>query len=89
MKRHSENETQLVDLRYHTVGLDHLYLPIPFLFVTERMRDEILAERELVVALAPEATKTRQVELLAKYDPRVSATAFQSVLHLFEGDTRN
>lgn len=88
MKRHSENETRLVDLRYHTPGPDQLYIPIPFLFVTERMRDEILAERELVIALAPEATKTRQVELLAKYDPCVSATAFQSVLNLFEGDAR-
>lgn len=89
MKRHSENETQLVDLRYHTVGPDRLYVPIPFLFVTERMRDEILAERELVIALAPQATKTRQVELLSKYDPRISAAAFQSVLHLFDGDARN
>lgn len=84
MKRHSENETQLVNLRYHTQGPDQLYIPIPFLFVTERMRDEILAEREVVIALAPQSTKTRQLELLSKYDPRVSADAFQSVLHLFE-----
>lgn len=84
MKRQTENETELADLRYHTQGPDRLYVPIPFLFVTERMRDEILAERELVIALAPQSTKTRQLELLSKYDPRVSADAFQSVLQLFE-----
>jgi len=89
MKRQTENETQLADLRYHTEGPDRLYLPIPFLFVTERMRDEILAERELVIALAPQATKTRQLELLSKYDPRVSADAFQSVLQLFEVEPKD
>jgi hypothetical protein len=83
-----ENETQIVNMRFHTQGPDQLYIPIPFLFVTERMRDEILAEREFVLTVAPEATKQRQLELLATYNPRVSADAFQSVLQLFEGDVR-
>ena len=64
-------------------------IALPFLFVTERMRDEILAEREVVIALAPQSTKTRQLELLSKYDPHVSADAFQSVLHLFEIDPKS
>lgn len=86
MKRHTDNETRITNLRYHTQGPDDLYIPIPFLFVTSRMRDEIAAERQLIIDLAQSATKVRQLELLSRYDPCVSADAFNSVLHMFEVD---
>lgn len=89
MKRDLDAEPRLTDLRYHTVGPDHLYIPIPFLFVTSRMRDEILAERRLILDLAQESTRMRQLELLARYDPALSADAFNSVLDLFEVDAKD
>ena len=89
MKRHTDIETRVTNLRYHTQGPNQLYIPIPFLFVTSRMRDEILAERQVILDLAQEATKVRQLELLSKYDPCVSADAFDSVLSLFDGDAPN
>jgi len=89
MKRDFAADTRLTDLRYHTIGPDHLYIPIPFLFVTSRMRDEILAERRLILELAQESTRLRQLDLLSRYDPAVSADAFNSVLHLFEVDAKD
>lgn len=89
MKRDFDTETRLTDLRYHTPGPDEFYIPIPFLFVTARMRDEILAERRLILEFAPESTRVRQLELLSRYDPALSAEAFNSVLHLFEVDGKD
>jgi hypothetical protein len=83
MKRHSEAETRSVLLRFHTQGADGLCFPIPFLFVTERMCEEILAERELILGMAQAAALSRQRKLFARYDPRQSAAAFHAFLRLF------
>jgi hypothetical protein len=83
MKRHADNETRIAAMRYHTQGPDKLYVPIRFLFVTERMCTEIAAERELILGLTEPAALARQRKLLEKYDPSRSADAFHSVLRLF------
>ena len=69
--------------RFHIRKNDGLYQPIPFLFVTERMCAEILAEREEIAGELPEAARKRQQALFAHYDPRVSADAFGGLLNLF------
>jgi hypothetical protein len=70
--------------RFHTQKADGLYQPIPFLFVTDRMRREILSEREEIMAAMPTATRQRQKGLFARYDPNVSAEAFTGLLNLFD-----
>ena len=70
--------------RFHIRKNDGLYQPIPFLFVTERMCAEILAEREEIMAAMPAATRKRQQALFARYDPNVSAEAFSGLLNLFD-----
>ncbi|MBV2263296.1 MAG: hypothetical protein KUL79_07025 [Thauera sp.] len=69
--------------RFHIRKTDGLYQPIPFLFVTERMCAEILAEREEIAGKLPEAACKRQKVLFARYDPCVSAEAFGGLLNLF------
>ena len=46
--------------RFHAQKADGLYQPIPFLFVTDRMCGEILAEREEIMAAMPAATRKRR-----------------------------
>lgn len=70
--------------RFHTAKADGLYHPIPFLFVTERMCGEILAEREALMAAMSSATRKRQQALFSRYDPALSAEAFSGLLHLFD-----
>ena len=70
--------------RFHAQKADGLYQPIPFLFVTDRMCGEILAEREEIMAAMPAATRKRQQTLFARYDPNVSAEAFSGLLNLFD-----
>ena len=69
--------------RFHAQKADGLYQPIPFLFVTDRMCGEILAEREEIAGKLPEAARKRQQALFARYDPRVSADGFGGLLNLF------
>ena len=69
--------------RFHIQKTDGLYLPIPFLFVTERMCAEILAEREALAEKLPDATRKRQPALFARYHPRVCSAAFRGLLNLF------
>lgn len=69
--------------RFHIRKSDDLYQPIPFLFVTERMCAEILAEREEIAARQPAGMRKRQQALFARYDPQVSAEAFGGLLNLF------
>ncbi len=43
MKSHLAEDLRIANPRFHHPARDGLYRPIPFLFVTERMRDDILA----------------------------------------------
>ena len=69
--------------RFHAQKADGLYQPIPFLFVTDRMCGEILAEREEIMAAMPAATRKRQQALFARYDPALGAEAFTQLLRLY------
>ena len=47
------------------------------------MRDDILAERALLLASQPAALRERQHKLFARYDPAVGAEAFKQMLRLY------
>ena len=70
--------------RFHTEKGDGLFHPIPFLFVTRRMCEEIMAEREAILHEQPAAAREKQEALFARYDPAVSANAFSGILGLFD-----
>ena len=50
MKSHLAEDIRIANPRFHHPARDGLYRPIAFMFVTERMRDDILAERALLLA---------------------------------------
>lgn len=83
MKSHLAEDVRIANPRFHHPTRDGLYRPIPFLFVTERMRDDILAERAVLLASQPAALHERQQKLFARYDPAVSAEAFKQMLSLY------
>ena len=83
MKSHLAEDLRIANPRFHHPARDGLYRPIAFLFVTERMRDEILAERALLLASQPAALRERQQKLFARYDPAVGAEAFKQMLRLY------
>lgn len=70
-------------MRYHIVGTDNLYTPIPFLFVTDRMCQEIAAERQQILDSLPAAKHERQRKLFDRYNPQHSSAAFNAMLRLF------
>ncbi len=83
-----ESQPQTEKMRYHILGPDHLYAPIPFLFVTDRMSKEIMEERQMILDKMLPAEQVRQRKLFAKYNPTHSATAFNTVLRLFAMDSK-
>ena len=83
MKSHLAEDLRIANPRFHHPARDGLYRPIAFLFVTERMRDDILAERALLLASQPAALRARQQKLFARYDPAVGAEAFKQMLRLY------
>lgn len=83
MKSHLAENVQIAHPRYHLSSDDGLYRPIPFLFVSPRMRDDILDEREMLLATQSTALHARQQQLFSSYDPAVSADAFRQMLRLY------
>ncbi|PTD96986.1 hypothetical protein [Pseudothauera lacus] len=69
--------------RFHLPTADGLYQAIPFVFVSERMLADILAERRALLDALPTAQRARQQQLFARYDPQLSGQAFQDILTLF------
>ncbi len=67
-------------LRYHLMGNDGLYNPIPFLLFSERMCQDILAEREQILAALPDNLRERQQKRFERYNPQHSSNAFKAVL---------
>ncbi len=84
-----EAEMPTTPLHYHVRDASGLFQPIAFGFVTERMRDEILVERELILRLTPASRRAGQEALFARYDPRRSADVFRSLLSLFLCERRD
>ncbi len=70
--------------RFHTEKSDGLYQPIPFLFVTRRMCADIQAEREAILGAQSAEARKKQQALFARYDPEVSAHAFNGILNMFD-----
>ncbi|MBV2235893.1 MAG: hypothetical protein KUL75_10170 [Sterolibacterium sp.] len=79
----STGTSQRNAMRYHLLGNDGLYTPIPFLFVTDRMSQEIIAERQQILAALSANQRERQLKLFERYDPQHSSAAFNAMLHLF------
>ncbi|MBP9712479.1 MAG: hypothetical protein KBD60_02155 [Sterolibacterium sp.] len=82
MKKTTPSELPL-STRYHLPGRDGLYTPIPFLFVTERMHQEITRERQHILDSLPAERRERQNRLFERYNPQHSSTAFNAMLRLF------
>ena len=83
MKSHLAEDIRIASPRFHLSTRDGLYAPIAFLFVTERMRDDILNERSLLVASLPPALRARQQKLFDRYDPVAGARSFTELLELY------
>lgn len=83
MKSHLAEDIRIASPRFHLPTRDGLYAPIAFLFVTERMRDDILHERELLVMSLGPAQRARQDRLFARYDPVAGARSFIELLELY------
>lgn len=88
MNEHSSLSSRTRSPRFHVVRRDGWYRAIPFLFVTRRMCDEILRERDEILGTLPPTMQKQQRALFSKYDPTVSANAFASILELFNGQMR-
>lgn len=83
MKGHAVENMLPSNPRFHLPRTDGLFQPIPFLFVSARMRQDILFERQaILIALAPEL-KSGQEKLFRRFDPNVSYQAFDSILRVF------
>ena len=80
MKSHLAEDIRIANPRFHHPTRDGLYRPIAFLFVTEHMRDDILAERALLLASLPAALHERQQRLFARYDD------LRTRINRFDGD---
>ncbi|MDO9599548.1 MAG: hypothetical protein Q7J47_17655 [Azoarcus sp.] len=83
MKSHTAECIQIAHPQFHLLNEDGLYHPIAFLFVSERMCDDILDERETLLSLLPSEQHLRQAAIFARYDPTLSAQAFKDLLRLY------
>ena len=83
MRSHVAERIQIAHPHFHLLNEDGLYHPIAFLFVSERMCDDILDEREMLLSLLPSAQHARQTAIFARYDPMLSARAFKDLLLLY------
>ena len=88
MKKSSHSESPTNKVRYHILGADGLYAPISFLFVTDRMCQEIDEERRMILDNTPAANQPRQRKLFERYNPHHSSSAFNSMLNLFTLDKK-
>lgn len=68
---------------FHVLGKDGFHHPIRFVFVSEKLRRNILQEREIIRAALPLSRAVRQEEIFARYDPGARSRAFQAILRRF------
>lgn len=80
MNSHLAEDVRIANPRFHHPTRDGLFGPIAFMFVTEHMREQILAERTLLRSSLPAALHERQQRLCARYDPAVGAEAFNGAI---------
>ena len=83
MKSHMNEKMQPANPRFHLPRGDGLFQPIAFLFVTERMQQDILSERDAILSGMPTPTRQQQAKIFERYDPQSSFDAFQNIRSLF------
>lgn len=83
MKSHRSETILPSQPRFHLRQADGIYLPLSFVFVTERMHQDILLERQAILDALPPGERMRQEKAFKRYDPQTSARAFQDILSLF------
>lgn len=84
--RNQPTETTLpTEPRFHLRQEDGLYQPVAFAFVTDTMCQEIIAERERILAALPPALGPRQEQRFARYDPRSHLARFNRILAMYRG----
>ncbi|WP_241762761.1 hypothetical protein [Aromatoleum aromaticum] len=69
--------------RFHSSRDDGLYQPIPFAFVTDRMRQCIEHERQVLLDALSPTVRARQEKVFQCYDPHASHRTYQSILRRF------
>ena len=85
MKSHAtENFLPAVPI-FHVVRADGLFQPIRFAFVNERMRAQILSERDAILDALPPATRARQQHMFGRYDPNAWHRQYRGLLDRFAG----
>ncbi|MDX9700835.1 MAG: hypothetical protein RBT55_14775 [Rhodocyclaceae bacterium] len=84
MKSHATETILPANPRYHLPQADGLYQPILFAFVTQRMHQDIQAERQMILDALPSPLLQKQQRLFERYDTGASARAFQDILSLFD-----
>lgn len=82
MKSHRNENLLPACPRFHVPNGEGLFKPIHFAFVSERMRDEIIEERDAILAALPPSAVGRQERLFARYDPQDSLQSFSTLLRL-------
>ena len=79
MKSHLAEDIRIANPRFHHPARDGLYRPIAFMFVTEHMRDDILAERALLLASLPEVLRYVAGPLQAMTDGRLDSAILRQL----------
>jgi len=69
--------------RFHLPRDDGLYQPILFDFVTDRMRQCIEHERQVLLDAVSPTVRARQEKVFQCYDPHASHRTYQNILRRF------
>lgn len=83
MKSHRFENVQPANPRFHVSQADGIYKAIPFVFVTETMYRDIVAERETLLSSLPPENRARQQQALECYDPAQSLRGYKEILSLY------
>lgn len=83
MKSHLSEDMHPQPPRYHQRDEQGTFQPIPFAFVTEIMHQQILEERNAILASLPADLKARQLRLFEAYDPTRGHHGFKRILQMF------
>lgn len=83
MKSHITESILPAKPSFHVHLPSGLFGPIAFVFVSERMRQDIERERQLILDATPVEDRSRQQSVFECYDLDLSAKAFKDILRLF------
>lgn len=83
MKSHTNESILPANPQFHLLQTDGVFVPIAFVFVTERMCQDIVHERQAILDALPPACRAVQQKVFERYDPHGSVRAFENILALF------